>query len=127
MVPPPGAAREDWQIVRALSEELNETLPYDDIKELRERMWDICPSLLRPSVRETTSPEILRAGLTHLSSISTPTPSSTAMRNPIKDFYRTDPISRASVTMAQCSKAFTHKDYTISDGEDSAELKQSYA
>ena len=89
-------------------------------------MWDICPSLLRPSIRESTSPEITRAGLTYLSNLSTSAPSKTTMKNPIQDFYRTDPISRASVTMAQCSKAFTKKDYIPTDAEESGELKQTY-
>ncbi|ORX39697.1 hypothetical protein BD324DRAFT_614655 [Kockovaella imperatae] len=125
-VPPPGASREDWQIIRALSEVLGTPLPYDDIIELNERMWEVCPSLLRPTSRETTSLEILKAGLTYLSNVETDALSSTDMKNPIKDFYRTDPISRASVTMAQCSKAFTSKDYVPSDQEDSGEMQVTY-
>jgi len=46
-VPPPGAAREDWKIIRALSEVVGETLPYDDTGAIRDRLWDISPSLVR--------------------------------------------------------------------------------
>lgn len=80
-------------------------------------MWDISPTLVRYDVLEPPSPEILKTGLTQLVSASG-TASTTAMKKPISDFYRTDPISRASVTMAACSKAYTHKDYHISDGDD---------
>lgn len=68
---------------------------------------------------ESPSTEILKTGLTQLANV-TATPSNTAMKKPISDFYRTDPISRASVTMAACSRAFTHKDYELGNVDDSA-------
>jgi NADH dehydrogenase (ubiquinone) Fe-S protein 1 len=46
-VNPPGNAREDWKIIRALSEVCGETLPYDELSELRSRMSEISPTLLR--------------------------------------------------------------------------------
>lgn len=52
----------------------------------------------------------MQTGLKQLAS-SSATASAEAFKKPIQDFYRTDPISRASVTMAACSKAFTKKDY----------------
>ena len=51
-VTPPGLAREDWKIVRALSEFTGYSLPYDSIDELRGRMSEICPHLVRYSVVE---------------------------------------------------------------------------
>jgi NADH dehydrogenase (ubiquinone) Fe-S protein 1 len=106
-VPPPGAAREDWQIVRALSEVVGEPLPYDDVVALRDRLWDVSPTLVRYDELESPSSEALRAGLESLASASAAAPSADLLKKPLADFYRTDPISRASVTMAQCSKAFT--------------------
>jgi NADH dehydrogenase (ubiquinone) Fe-S protein 1 len=106
-VPPPGAAREDWKIIRALSEVLGSPLPYDDVLTLRDRMWDVSPTLVRYDEVEAPSDDVLRAGLSALAEASAPSPSSATLAKPITDFYRTDPISRASVTMAQCSKAFT--------------------
>ncbi|WOO81039.1 NADH-ubiquinone oxidoreductase subunit, mitochondrial [Vanrija pseudolonga] len=107
-VPPPGAAREDWKIIRALSEVVGQPLPYDDVVQVRDRLWDISPTLVRYDEAEAPSTEALRAGLESLAKSSAPAPSSELLRKPISDFYRTDPISRASVTMANCSKAFTN-------------------
>lgn len=46
-VTPPGLAREDWKIVRAISEVAGQPLPYDNLDELRNRMEDIAPHLVR--------------------------------------------------------------------------------
>lgn len=46
-VTPPGLAREDWKIVRAISEVSGQPLPYDNLNELRNRMEDIAPHLVR--------------------------------------------------------------------------------
>ncbi len=46
-VTPPALAREDWKIVRALSEIAGKTLPYDDIMGVRARMEEIAPHLTR--------------------------------------------------------------------------------
>lgn len=51
-VSPPGMAREDWKIIRALSEVLGEGLPYDNLDEIRNRMEDIAPHLVRLGHRE---------------------------------------------------------------------------
>ncbi|KGB74195.1 NADH dehydrogenase (quinone) G subunit [Cryptococcus deuterogattii R265] len=124
-VPPPGASREDWKIVRALSEVIGEPLPYDTVHDLRLRLHSISPSLVRYDEIERPSPEIIRLGLETLSK-STAQPSAEPLKKPIQDFYRTDPISRASVTMADCSKAFTRKDYHISNVDESG-AQASYA
>ncbi|PPQ68462.1 hypothetical protein CVT24_005559 [Panaeolus cyanescens] len=106
-VPPPGAAREDWKVIRALSEVVGSPLPYDHIVELRDRMWEVSPTLVRYDVAEPTSTEIALAGIKALAlrtngSKATNVP----LRKPISNFYQTDPISRASVTMAHCTKSF---------------------
>lgn len=44
---PPGHSRLPWEIFRALSEECGVTLPYNSIEELRSRLYDICPHLLK--------------------------------------------------------------------------------
>lgn len=51
-VSPPGLAREDWKIIRALSEVLGESLPYDNLDEIRSRMEDIAPHLVRLGQRQ---------------------------------------------------------------------------
>ncbi|KAJ3510326.1 hypothetical protein NLJ89_g4741 [Agrocybe chaxingu] len=106
-VPPPGAAREDWKIVRALSEVVGSPLPYDDVLELRDRLWEISPTLVRYDVTEPISADVALAGLKTLATQTAGAKATnTPLRKPIENFYQTDPISRASVTMAQCTRAF---------------------
>ncbi|KZV71231.1 NADH-ubiquinone oxidoreductase 75kD subunit [Peniophora sp. CONT] len=110
-VPPPGASREDWKIIRALSEVVGAPLPYDDVLAVRDRMWEISPSLVRYDITERTSPTLALVGL---ASIARATGGASVGGKPfgkaIENFYQTDPISRASVTMAQCTKAFVLKE-----------------
>jgi NADH dehydrogenase (ubiquinone) Fe-S protein 1 len=92
-VPPPGVAREDWKIVRALSEYLGVGLPYDDIHALRERMFDVAPSLTRYDVVESAS-----LGAMGLKFVGEANKGSKISGEPltrvIHDFYLTDAISR---------------------------------
>lgn len=121
-VPPPGASREDWKIIRALSEITDATLPYDDALALRDRMWEIAPSLVRYDVTEPTSTEVALAGLRNVAlSTAGSKISGAAFRKPILNFYQTDPISRASVTMAQCTREFVKKESQVfAGGQDPA-------
>ena len=112
---------------RALSEVLGYPVPIDDQDDMFYRANEISPTLLRLGERELVSNEMMKLGLKQLAKASAAEASSTPMKKPIEDFYRTDPISRASVTMAACSKAFTKKEYEISDGEDAATAQASYA
>ncbi|KAB5588622.1 NADH dehydrogenase (ubiquinone) Fe-S protein 1 [Ceratobasidium theobromae] len=103
-VPPPGASREDWKIIRALSEIIGSPLPYDDVLTLRDRMWDISPTLVRYDIAERTSLGTAQVGLNLLA--QNKQTGGGAFHKVIQNFYQTDPISRASVTMAQCTRAF---------------------
>ncbi|GBB97933.1 hypothetical protein RclHR1_00310061 [Rhizophagus clarus] len=104
-VPPPGAAREDWKIIRALSEVAGITLPYDDVYTLRSRMSDIAPHLTRyDGVENVINPEL---GLTQLMN-KTIKSTNAIFKSVIQDYYMTDSISRSSQTMAKCSAAFTN-------------------
>ncbi|KAF9050808.1 Ndufs1, NADH-ubiquinone oxidoreductase 75kD subunit (775) [Hymenopellis radicata] len=106
-VPAPGAAREDWKILRALSEILGAPLPYDDVLTLRDRMWEISPTLVRYDVTEPTSLEVASAGLATVAAQTKAAKISGApFTRTIQNFYQTDVISRNSVTMAQCTRAF---------------------
>ncbi|CAI2175832.1 3402_t:CDS:2 [Funneliformis geosporum] len=97
-VPPPGAAREDWKIIRALSELAGVTLPYDDLHSIRDRMGDIAPHLTRYDVVEKVGNSEL--GLARLVKKS-PKSSGAIFKPIIQDYYMTDSISRASQTMAK--------------------------
>lgn len=91
----PGSAKEDWKILRALSAHVGHTLPYDSIEALRARIIAEFPvfaalDVLSPcevggSVKGKINAQPFEAG--------------------IRNFYMTDPISRASRTMAQCTDA----------------------
>jgi NADH-quinone oxidoreductase subunit G len=98
-VAPPGEAREDWAIVRALSEQLGKTLPYNNLAQLRRRLFELNPRFQRLDAAQPGEwAEFGRAGPV------SPEPFAPAIDN----FYMTDPISRASETMARCTEAFVH-------------------
>ncbi len=100
----PGAARDDWKILRAASEYLGAPLPYDDIEALRDRMEEISPTLRRYDVVEGTGiPQLSKVQLVDQNKGSKP--SGQLLENPIKNFFFTDAISRSSPTMARCSAA----------------------
>lgn len=54
VVSPPGLAKEDWQILRALSEELGVPLPYNNLEEIRERIAELAPHLVKYDYVEST-------------------------------------------------------------------------
>ena len=91
---PPGDAREDWTILRALSDALGRKLPYDSLAQLRQRMEAVSPVF-------ASVDDILPApwGAFGKEGALAPAP----FAYPIADFYRTDPVSRASPTMAACA------------------------
>ncbi len=91
---PPGDAKEDWKILRALSDALGHRLAYDTLGQLRARMAELAPVLAHPDVIEPAAWRSFgRKGKLDASTLV----------SPIQDFYRTDPISRASPVMAECS------------------------
>uniref|UniRef100_A0A7G3ATU5 NADH-ubiquinone oxidoreductase 75 kDa subunit, mitochondrial n=1 Tax=Lutzomyia longipalpis TaxID=7200 RepID=A0A7G3ATU5_LUTLO len=103
-VTPPGMAREDWKIIRALSEILSTPLPYDTLDEMRNRMEDIAPHLVRHGHRETNNftKEASELGKGAAQRIDGPID---VAQKSLQDYFMTDPISRASPTMAKCIAA----------------------
>ncbi|ORZ03586.1 G subunit of NADH dehydrogenase [Syncephalastrum racemosum] len=104
-VNPPAAAREDWKIIRALSELSGHTLPYDDLPGIRARLSEISPALTRYDVIER--PSVAQLGLSTLRSDAKST--GERLTSVIKNFYQTDSISRASSTMAKCTKTWIER------------------
>jgi NADH-quinone oxidoreductase subunit G len=94
---PPGDAREDWKILRALSEALGRKLPYDSLGQLRRRMIAVNPVFA--AIDEATPAAWGAFGTEGAVDVA-------PFAYPIADFYRTDPISRASPTMAECAAVF---------------------
>uniref|UniRef100_H3CF53 NADH-ubiquinone oxidoreductase 75 kDa subunit, mitochondrial n=1 Tax=Tetraodon nigroviridis TaxID=99883 RepID=H3CF53_TETNG len=104
-VTPPGMARDDWKIIRAISELAGVTLPYDSLEEVRTRLAEVSPNLVRyDDVEEANyfkqANELAKVVNQDLLATPLVPPQLT-----IKDFYMTDSISRASQTMAKCVKA----------------------
>src|SRR5262249_16914622 len=95
---PPGEAREDWAILRALSDVLGRKLPYDSLAQLRAALFAAHPHLQRV---DAIAPGA-RADIEKLASLRG-APERTAFRPAIEDFYFTNPIARAPAVMAECS------------------------
>jgi len=95
---PPGEAKEDWAILRALSAEVGHTLPYDTLSALRAAMYKSAPQLARLGAVEKAGPE----GIAALAKI-TGAIGAEPFLSPVRDFYLTNPIARASAVMAEMS------------------------
>jgi NADH-quinone oxidoreductase subunit G len=95
---PPGDAREDWAILRALSDVLDRTLSYDSLAQLRQAMFAAHPHLMR--LDQITPANA--ADIEKLASLDG-APDKAPLRSSVGDFYLTNPIARASAIMAECS------------------------
>jgi len=103
-VVPPGKARPDWMILRALSEELGEEyiLPYASIGAVRARLAEVAPHFAH---LETVQPSTWLNGDTYAHKKAGAASLAEPFTSSVTEFYQTDPISRASVTMARCVAA----------------------
>jgi NADH-quinone oxidoreductase subunit G len=90
----PGEAREDWAILRALSESVGAKLPFDSLAALRKALYAAHPHFARIDAIEGGS-------LSFASQSFALQPG--AFTNAVQDFYLTNPIARASAVMAECS------------------------
>ena len=98
----PGDAREDWTILRALADALGVTVGFDSFGELRAAMVAEVPALgdegmIAEYGALPAAPKSVKA-------------SGEISGYPIKDFYLTNPIARASTVMQQCSAELLHGD-----------------
>jgi NADH-quinone oxidoreductase subunit G len=89
-VTPVGEAKEDWKIIRALSEVIGKKLPYDTLEQLRAKMPEPKTAMWQAGKGDAGT-KITAEPFTY----------------PVKNFYMTDPISRASKTMAECVSVIT--------------------
>jgi NADH-quinone oxidoreductase subunit G len=95
---PPGEAKEDWKILRALAEVCGQAPGYDTLEQVRARLAEVNAVFGRyeelvPAAWEAFGAEGDVAGDAKLGTN-------------IANYYMTDPISRASTTMAECTAAF---------------------
>jgi NADH-quinone oxidoreductase subunit G len=94
---PKGQAKEDWSILRALSERLGATLPYDSLNQLRAKLFADHPTFGQID-------HVAPGAALDLDNVGEAGPVNEGpFVGPVTDFYLTNPIARASVTMAECS------------------------
>jgi len=98
---PPGEAKQDWAILRALSGALGKPLPYDDLAELRRRLYQAVPAFQKLDVVTPAAwGNFGKEGPLE----------SEPFQSPIDNYYMTDAISRASETMAKCVETYLAPD-----------------
>jgi NADH-quinone oxidoreductase subunit G len=95
---PPGEAREDWAILRALSDVLGRRLPYDSLGALRRALFKAHPHLQRMDVNSAEADAEIAALAARGG-----TPENTPFVSAVEDFYFTNAIARSSAIMAECS------------------------
>jgi NADH-quinone oxidoreductase subunit G len=96
---PKGEAKEDWAILRALSEYLGQRLPYDTLDDLRARLFADHPTFGQIGYAPGSAAAALDLG-----KLGDAGPwSDTPLTTPIAQFHLTNPIARASKTMAECA------------------------
>src|ERR1700749_3668290 len=96
---PPGEAREDWAIIRALSDVLGKKLPYDSLNALRQAIFKAAPHLMRIDRIEAGNAADLRTLAGKGGNIE-----KAPFKTCVEDYYLTNPIARASAVMAECSR-----------------------
>jgi NADH-quinone oxidoreductase subunit G len=96
---PPGEAREDWAIIRALSEVMGKRLSYDSLAALRQTMFKAVPHLMRIDQIESGRADDIKALAGKGGSVE-----KAPFKSSVEDFYLTNPIARASAVMAECSR-----------------------
>jgi len=94
---PPGDAREDWKILRALSDVLSKPLAYNDLTAMRARLAEMNPAFATPD-----TPAAAKWEKFGKDGKAEKAPFAVAIEN----FYQTDSVTRASKTMAACKDAF---------------------
>ncbi|WP_019643600.1 NADH-quinone oxidoreductase subunit NuoG [Novispirillum itersonii] len=96
---PIGEAKEDWTIIRALSEVLGHTLPQNTLAQVRDRL-----AAISAVFDEDTAVPAGKWGAFGAAG----TTDAAAFESPVKNYYMTDPISRASRTMAECTEVYVN-------------------
>jgi NADH-quinone oxidoreductase subunit G len=94
----PGEAREEWAILRALSDVLGKKLPFDSLSQLRQKLYAAYPHFRElDEIAPGTADQIATLAKKPVSMAKS------GFASPVKDFYLTNPIARASAVMAECS------------------------
>jgi len=96
---PPGEAREDWSIFRALSAVIGKPLPFNSLAELRAKMYGEFPHLARiDQIAPGSAADLAKFAKSSVATKSAPYVS------PVTEFHLTNPIARASAVMGECAQ-----------------------
>ena len=99
----PGDAKENWAILRALSNELDKKLPYDNLTELREALFEEFGHLKHIGlIAEKPFDTVSKVKLNNNN-----------FKNIINDFYLTNPIARSSEVMAELSSGARSREINV--------------
>ena len=93
---PPGEAREDWAVLRALSDQIGQRLGFDSLQQLRAALYAAHPHF-------AALDQIAPADAGVLARLPQGQTGAGGFASPVRDFYLTNPIARASAVMAECS------------------------
>jgi NADH-quinone oxidoreductase subunit G len=96
---PPGEAREDWAIIRALSEAVAKKLPWDSQSALRQAIFKAAPHLMRVDQIAAGNAADIKTLAAKGGNVE-----KAPFKAAVEDFYLTNPIARASAVMAECSR-----------------------
>jgi len=95
---PPGDAKEDWAIIRALSGVMGQKLPFDSLAQLRAAIYAEFPHLARiDEIAAAPAADVARLAKAAVKTRTAP------FKSPVNDFYLSNPIARASATMGECA------------------------
>ncbi|BCJ90747.1 NADH-quinone oxidoreductase [Terrihabitans soli] len=97
---PPGDARDDWAILRALSDVLDARLPYDSLSDLRRALYTAHPHFA--AVDRVLAGDA--GALGRLASAKAKLPAGLSFKSSVESFYFSNPIARASALMAECAQ-----------------------
>src|ERR1700761_3435054 len=99
---PVGEAKEDWAIIRAFSDVAGKKLPYDNRDQLHDAMYKDASHLrdMHEAPAHLGADPAVWNAIGTAGAIDTKAP----LESTIRDFYLTNPIARASETMAECSR-----------------------
>jgi NADH-quinone oxidoreductase subunit G len=107
---PPGEAREDWAIIRALSDVLGKKLPYDSLPALRQAIFKATPHLMRLDQIEAGNVADVKSLADNGGNLE-----KAPFKASVEDFYLTNPVARASAVMAECSRLASGKMLTAAE------------
>ena len=96
---PPGDAKEDWAIIRALSAVLGQPLPFNSLNQLRAAIYAEFPHLAR--IDDIAAGSLADLGKLAKAAIKT---KSASFASPVTEFYLSNPIARASAVMGECAQ-----------------------